>query len=158
MKRITSLLGILAMITVFLSCSKKDNQLPTDAVYSYWTVNSDTIAYSNIVVNSAPILTELRVISLPLSESGLSFAFQMGSLPHSGTYKVDYVGSGPKMCNVYVDYNGATYNVDPMYNTTTIKVSTLSNGKGKYALEPTWFYRDLVPSDSILVEGVIVEP
>lgn len=160
MKKITFLLSALIVFTVFSRCGKDEQPSPPNPLdaYSYWTVNNDTIAYRNIIVKTAPLLTELRVISSAPPEHMLSFAFQMGSLPHSGTYKVDYVASDPGMCNVYVIYNDTTYDVDQAHNITTVKISTLPNGKGRYELEPTWFYKHLVPSDSILVKGVIIEP
>jgi len=76
---------------------------------------------------------ELGVTALP--DTRLSFAFQMGSLPHSGTYKVDYVASDRSaMCNVYVTYNGITCDVAAAHNTTNVWASTLHNGKGRYEL------------------------
>ena len=153
MKHITFISGI--FITILASCGKKDNPNPG----SYWCVNNDTIPFRDIMIRTAPLLTELRVISLPLSDNNmLSFAFGMGSLPHSGTYKVDYVASDPYMCNVYVTYNGIDYDVNPAHNTTSVRISTLPGGKGRYELEPTWFYKYMDPGDSILVKGVIIEP
>ena len=159
MKHIPILLGALLITTSFTRCSKEDTPPQAQGLHSYWMVNKDTVAYSNIIVNTAPLLSELRVNG-PLSpETSLSFAFRMAGLPHSGTYKVDYVASDPStMCNVYVTYRDTIYDVNPAHNTTTVGVSLLPSGKGRYVLEPTWFYKQLNPSDSILVQGAITAP
>lgn len=151
-----SLLLLTGLLACMAGCSKDKNTrdpVPTNE----WYVNNDTIKIGAMYVNTAPILTEIRAIGSVLLENRISFAFQMGSLPHSGTFKVDYVASTPDMCNVYVTYKGNTYDVSPVKNETRVKVTMRNNGKGQYQLEPTWFYRHLAPSDSILVSAVLIE-
>ena len=140
-----------------IGCDKEDHGPGEN---SYWVIDNDTIAYRTIFVRTAPRLTELRVVP-PLTENNeLSFGFQMGSLPHSGTYRIDYTAPDTAtMCNVYVTYNGINYDVKPGSNTTAVRVSTLSDGKARFELEPTWFYKQPdLSGDSILVRGVIIEP
>lgn len=157
---ITLLALILASLTLFNSgCSKKDrkNDEPLKNT-SYWMVNNDTIPIQNINVYTAPIRAELRLTSKYPNQNTFSVVFwETATLPLSGTYRVDYIASTPDLCNVNVNYNGKIYDVAQPYNNTFVKIS-IQNNKGRYELEPTWFYYQLDSSDSILVKGVAYQP
>ncbi len=149
---------LLTGLLAFMAACSSDKNTPEPVPTNEWHIDNDTLKVSIVGVNTAPILTEIRAIAGGTPDNMLSFAFQMGGLPHSGTFKVDYVASTPDMCNVYVTYKGNKYDVSPVKNETRVSATALSNGKGKYQLEPTWFYRALTPSDSILVSAVLIEP
>ena len=140
-------LGIFLLL--FLSCCKKaDNRQ-----YSYWHVDNDSFETNDVRADIGKARCELTTNNY---HEGFQFHFNLGNFPQIGNYTLGCSIQNPMwVCFGILHKDTGYLSNEPVENSL---IATQVNGKGCYALKPTWFYNSYRHSDSILVHGIFNEP
>jgi len=155
---ILHLFFVFTFIFLFESCKKEDKRQ-----YSKWYVNTDSFSTNDVKLDIGKVVSHIFTNSqysggtLPY---GFSITFNTGSLnggiPTSGSFKLDCSQQNPQWTCMSILYKDIGYLSNE--NELEYLIASQENGKAYYILEPTWFYNESNPKDSVLVKGTFNEP
>lgn len=155
---------LLGAVSALVSCGKEKPQNP-ESVFYLGNTAVRTRDFKGYCINGKTELRFARSISSGKYLS-LQLGFNYSTFPNHDSLLVSYSGHSFNQRNIGFHLDTTQYLVD-QNNNTYIQAISLSNGKAKYILQPTWFYSQypdptytyfIKGNDSILVQGTFYEP
>ena len=134
----------LLSLLLFAACKKKKQ-------YSTWYVNDEKFRTNDVKLTKG----KAKHIMAPHDiNNRFVIEFYLGSFPSDDRYLINCSQQNPTWCCMVFIYNGIGY-IKPK---DSYLYASNNNKKFRYTLEPTWFYNESDPNDSILVKGEFNEP
>lgn len=151
------------MVASFCSCDKNpqtNTPLPK-ADSSWWTVDTSNFYTFFPFVNGNNTSTYISGTSNNTQggtsgNSNFSITFHLTYIPAHGSYLLDCSSQSANSACMQITYKGFNYRTRPSQNAHLQADS--ANQRAKLTLPPTLFYNTILPSDSVIVNGVFFQP
>lgn len=159
------LVAFLVLLTFAFSssCDKRtQKEAPTPTADStWWSVNTDNFytLYPFVSGDNNSVLITGNSDNTTGGTSGssnFSITFHLPYIPAHGSYLLDCSSHSASAACMQITYKGFNYRTKPAQNAHLQADS--ANQKAKLLLPPTYFYNTIMPTDSVVVNGVFFQP